>query len=75
MKRIIRDIESDGEIYSVIISFDENGFDYYKSSCTCKWGSWYGHTKKNREMMKVCKHIKNILEEIKNGNKNNKNGN
>jgi hypothetical protein len=26
-------------------------------------------------MMKVCKHIKNILEEIKNGNKNNKNGN
>ena len=56
------EIQGKTDIYSVRVFLNERGdFVYEKSSCDCRFGSWFGHTKKNREMKKICVHLSDLL--------------
>lgn len=53
--------------YSVTLSFFNKIIIPEKSSCTCKWGSFYRFTKRNIALGKwKCKHIEIALKKYKN---------
>jgi hypothetical protein len=52
-------VGSKGEAYSVILAFEEGKLIEDYCSCTCKFGSFYRWTKKNKG--KICKHIKEVM--------------
>lgn len=59
--------DKNGEKYSQMLVFDDEGFNPDKSSCTCPFGSYYGHSQKNKG--KLCKHLREALRlENENGN-------
>ena len=47
--------------YSQILTFIDGELIPEKSSCTCKWGSFYGLSKKNKG--KLCRHLQGALDE------------
>ena len=48
--------------YSQMLVFDDNDWLVKeKCSCTCKWGSYYGQSKKNKG--KLCRHLQQALDE------------
>jgi len=61
--KVFKDIKSktSNKIYSVILTYYNGEFNLDKSSCTCKWGSFYGLSKKNKN--KLCRHMKEAKNE------------
>jgi len=63
-----RDKKKKEEGYSVILNFDELGSIIpEKTTCTCKWGSFYRFTKENIALGKwKCFHIEEAIRKHKN---------
>lgn len=47
--------------YEVRIKIEDGEAIYEANDCTCKFGSFYSQTKKNRELNKCCDHITECL--------------
>lgn len=62
MFRIMKEIPGEKEIHNVFLIFKDDGeFMPLESSCTCIFGSFYGHSKANKG--KVCDHVNLALNE------------
>ncbi len=47
--------------YEQILTFYDGMLITEKSSCTCKFGSYYGFSEKNKG--KICRHLKQAIDE------------
>jgi len=63
-KRIFKEVKSkkSNKVYSVILAYDyEGNLILEKSGCDCKYGSFYGWSKKNQNRKTLCRHILQAL--------------
>ena len=72
MKRYFKEVESSktSEIYYIMLTFDDDwNFIIDKSSCSCKFSSFYIFSKFWKSKGKVlCKHMINMLNKLKEEN-------
>ena len=62
MFKIMKDIPGEKETHSVKLVFMDDGeFVPLESSCSCIFGSFYGHSRVNKG--KICIHISQALDE------------
>ncbi len=50
-------VGSHGAIYDVRVGYRAFEAQINPSNCTCDFGSFYGHSEKNKQDKKVCKHL------------------
>jgi len=51
--------------YDIKIDIINGKPEYAPSDCTCPWGSFGSQTKKNMELNKCCRHLKECLDFLK----------
>jgi hypothetical protein len=53
------------EDYDIRIKIENKTAKVSCSDCTCKFGSIFGHSKKNQEEKKLCRHLNSCLDLLK----------